>query len=396
VVRIDRFRRGALGAAALALLTACGTVPPPSTPSPTHTTPTASAASTTSPPPAPPALSFERAPAPGPISDIATDGTYIAWSGGDDPVAGGHTPNLYRWKIGSSAIETVYKNPLENRGIGLIAMDGDRVAFSESGSQDERYVDWNFLYVASPGSKPLKLAAATRPIDAPGVYPQPTISGNRLVYELQTIDGSDARSQLISVDLTTMKQTILAESNFDELEYWFPSLDGDRLVYGTVEYANDAINGERHVYLLDLADPAAKPKRLDDDGEASQPAIHGDTVVWKTAPRDFNANNWGQVVRYTISTGKAELLDYLGESTGYYLLHPQVGPRFISAEPSDWHRLSVYDLETDTEITVEEHDPRADAGFMRPAMGGNVYAWVAATDFTGSHSEIHFVRLPPP
>jgi hypothetical protein len=75
---------------------------------------------------------------------------------------------------------------------------------------------------------------------------------------------------------------------------------------------------------------------------------------------------------------------------------PHVGARFISATPSDWTRFAVYDMKTNTEVTVEEHDRFADAGLMRPALGGNVYAWVAATDFTGVHSEIHFVRLPPP
>jgi hypothetical protein len=389
--------RGALGAAALVLLSACSAEPSP-TPRPTSTAPTFSSA----PPQVSPSssaspltLTIERAPVPGPISAVATDGTYIAWSAGDD-TTGINAPNLYRWKIGSSKIETVYNNPLDVRGIGLIVMDHDRIAFTESGAQDERFIDWNFLYVPSVGAKPVKLASATRPADAPGVFPQASMSGNRLVYELQTIDGDAATSQLISLDLTTMQKTVLAESNFDELEYWFPSLDGDRLVYGTVEYANDPINGERHVYLLDLADPTGKPRRLDDDGEASQPEIHGDTVVWKTAPRDFNANNWGQVVRYTISTGKAERLDYLGETTGYYLSMPHVGARFISATPSDWTRFAVYDMKTNTEVTVEEHDRFADAGLMRPALGGNVYAWVAATDFTGVHSEIHFVRLPPP
>lgn len=393
---MDRFRRGALGAAALVLLSACGATPAPP-PRATSPAPTASTAQHVMPSslPSPLALSLERAPVPGPIGNVATDGTYIAWAAGDD-ATGTQTPNLYRWKIGSSKIETLFNNPLDIRGVGLIVIDGDRVAFTESGAQDERFVDWNFLYLPAPGATPVKLASATRPADAPGVYPQSTISGNRLVYELQTIDGDAATSQLISVDLATMKKTVLAESNFDDVEYWYPSLDGDRLVYGTVEYANDPINGERHVYLLDLADPASKPKRLDDDGEASQPAIHGDTVVWKTAPREWNANNWGQVVRYTISTGRTEPLDYLGETTGYYLLNPQVGSRFISAQPSDWHRMAVYDMKTNTEVTVEQRDRLADATFLRPAMGGNVYAWVAATDFTGAHNEIHFVRLPPP
>lgn len=390
--------RGALCAAALLVLSGCGrsVEPPASDRAPVQElTPSASATPVrATPTPSSTALAVERVPAPGPIGAVVTDGTFIAWSGGDPE--GVRSPNLYRWKIGSTAIEEVYRNPEPNRGIGLPAMDGDRVAFSESGATDEGFIDWNFLYVARPGARPIKLASARRPLDAPGVLPQPTISGERLVYALQTISGASAISQLISVDLRTMAKTVLAASDFDEVEYWYPSLDGDRLVYGTVEYANDPLNGERHVYLLDLADPDGTPRRLDDDGEASQPAINGDTVVWKSAPRDFNANNWGQVIRYSLSSGKIEPLDFLGESTGYYLMSPHLGPRFVAAEPSDWTRLAVYDLETHQEITVEELAPTSDAGFMRPSLGGDVYAWVAATDFTGSRSEIHFVRLPPP
>lgn len=331
---------------------------------------------------------------PGPIGELVTDGVAIAWSGGDPQ--GIVAPDLYRWRVGAPKLEVVFKNPRRNAGIGLPAMAGDHFAFTENGPDGEGFIRWNFLYVAGPKGAPVTLATARRPTEAPGIMPQPTISGDRLVYALQTVHGSAVTSSLISVDLRTMRKRVLATADFDTVEYWWPSLDGDRLVYGTVEYANDHLNGERHVYLLDLARPGSTPRRLDQDGEASQPAISGDTVIWKTAPRDLNANSWGQLVRYSLSTGETEPLHFLGEATGYYLLSPDVGPRFVAGEPSDWTRLAVYDLETDREITVEELPRTGDAGFMRPSLAGSLFAWVAATDFTGAHGQIHYVRLPPP
>lgn len=326
---------------------------------------------------------------------IVTDGSAIAWSGGEPQ--GIASPDLYRWTVGSTRIETVFKNPDSFRSISLPAMQGDHFAFSESGSKDERFIDWNFLYVAAPGAEPVKLASARRPVESRGILPQPTISGERLVYSIQTITEAAATSQLISVDLRTMDKVVLAESDFDnDVEYWYPSLDGDKLVYATVEYANDQLNGERHVYLLDLGVPGSAPRRLDSGDGAAQPVIHGSTVIWKAAPREFNANNWGQLVRYSLLTGATERLDYLGETTGYYLAWPRLGPRFVAAEPSDWTRLAVYDLEANREVTVAQVDPRSTSGFMRPTLGGNLFAWVAATDLSGTTSGIQFVRLPGP
>lgn len=392
-------RRGAIGVATLLLISGCGRdVRPTGSAALTRRTPAASSSPSRTPEPqataTPATLTVERAPIPGPFGTVVTDGSAIAWSGGDPE--GVASPDLYRWNIGTGRTETVFKNSARNRAISLPAMQGDRFAFSESGSHDEGFIDWNFFYVAAPGAAPLKLASARRPIDSRGILPQPTISGDRLVYAIQTINGQLTTSQLISLDLRTLDKTVLAKSDFDEIEYWYPSLDGDNLVYGTVEYANDPLNGERHVYLLDLGDPGSAARQLDSDGEAAQPAIYANTVVWKAAPRDFNANNWGQLVRYSLTSGRATRLDFLGETTGYYLARPDVGPRFVAAEPSDWTRLAVYDLETDRETTVEEVDPRSRSGFLRPTLAGSLFAWVAATDFTGTKSEIHFVRLPGP
>lgn len=391
--------RGATCAAAVIFLAACGSQTPSPSTGPIAVPvvagrPSATPRATPESTPEVRGITAERAPVPGPIGSVVTDGIYIGWSGGDPD--GIRDPDFYRWRIGSDDIELVYHNPRLNRGISLPAMDGDHVVFSESGAPDEFIVTWNLVYVAHPGAKAVNLEHARRPMQSPGLVPQPTISGERLVYAVQKIRGRRATSSLVEIDLRSMKRTVLAKNNFDNVEYWYPSLDGNRLVYGTVEYANDKVDGERHVYLLDLGMPGSKPQRLDTDGEASQPSIYGDTVVWKSAPRSFNANNWGQVIRYSISTGKTEWLDYLGEKTGYFLMFPRVGPRFVAAEPSDWTKLAVWDLETGTQITVDELSPTGDAGFLRPSLGRDVFVWVAATDFTGSHSQIHFVRLPPP
>lgn len=392
--------RGAMGAAALLLLSSCGatsqssSVPRNPLESRDIQVPIRSATSAPAGTPSTVKPTIERVPTEGAVGAVITDGTWIGWATGDP--TGVSSPDIYRWKPGAADIQLVFKNPKRDRGVQLPAMHGDRLAFSESGPDGDGFINWNFLYLEKPGALPVKLASARRPINSPGLLPQPAISEDYLVYALQTIDGASATSQLIAVDLRTLKQTVIAKSDFDKIEYWYPSLDGDRLVYGTVEYASDSVDGERHVYLLDIGDPDASPRQLDGDGEASQPAIGHDTVIWKAAPKAYNANNWGQLERYSLSTGEVHRLDFMHEQTGYFLAVPNIGPRFLTAEPSNWSRLAVYDLETNQEVTVEQADPTGQTGYMRPSLAGNLFAWVAATDFTGVHSEIHYVRLPPP
>lgn len=57
-----------------------------------------------------------------------------------------------------------------------------------------------------------------------------------------------------------------------EIQFGFPALDGDQLVYGTVETVGGGPETEFRLYLFDLADRNGQPRRLDTSGDATQPA----------------------------------------------------------------------------------------------------------------------------
>src|SRR5690606_16744607 len=113
-------------------------------------------------------------------------------------------------------------------------------------------------------------------------------------------------------------------------EYWYPDVDGNQLVYGTVEYQADG-SDDRHVYLVDLSSPAAIPEQLDADGEASMPVLHGRSVIWKTAPREFSSLNWGSLEIKALSDGGASPIPFpeVGQRD---LNRPSVGANFLTAE----------------------------------------------------------------
>lgn len=239
----------------------------------------------------------------------------------------------------------------------------------------------------------MQLASVTRPTDARGIVALPALSDRYLAYSIQRWHGDAITSELVAMDLDTLKSRVVASSDFNKIEYWYPSLDGARMVYGTVEYQNNPLHGERHVYLLDLDRQDARPMRVDPAGEASQPAILGDTIVWKTAPFNYNANNWGQIVQHSLVDGSEETLK-LGPASGW--VQPDIGARFVTAEPAEWNALAAFDRQTGSVVTVDSVDPRGGSGFMYPALAGNLMVYVAAPDYTGIGSEIRYVELPPP
>lgn len=384
--------RGALCAAAL-LLAGCTTVPTPTlTARPAATASAPAVASPTGRPSASvPAVRIPpagRVPTEDSISDLTTDGTWISWSGGE----GNTSPDIYRWRPGEAQPELVWRNPERVSAIDQLVSSGDHYAFVEAGAEVNDTITWRFWYLSAPGATATQLASVTRPVDRRGVVALPALSDRYLAYSIQRFKGEAVTSELVVMDLRTLKSRVIASSDFHLVEYWYPSLDGARLVYGTVEYRNDPLHGERHVYLLDL-DRGGEPRRLDPEGEATQPDILGDTVVWKTAPFLYNANNWGKVVQHSLVDGAEATLD-LGPAEGY--VQPEIGNRFVMAEPDNWSLFGAFDLETGSRVVIDSVDPKSEAGFMRPALAGNLMVYIAAPDFTGIGSEIRYVELPPP
>ena len=384
--------RGAACAAAL-LLAGCAAVP-----SPTPTVrPSASGSpaerpvprETASPSfPAVPIPRPDRVPSVGSISAVTTDGTWISWSGGE----GDGAPDVYRWRPGEAQPQLVWRNPERVAAVDQLVSSGDHYAFVDAGAEVNDTITWHFWYLPAPGAKAQRLASVTRPVDNRGVVALPALSQHYLAYSIQRFKGEAVTSELVVMDLRTLMSRVIASSDFHQTEYWYPSLDGARLVYGTVEYRNDPLHGERHVYLLDL-DRGGEPQRLDPEGEASQPDILGDTVVWKTAPFNYNANNWGKVVQHSLVDGAETTLD-LGASDGY--VRPTIGSRFVTAEPDEWSSFGAFDRQSGARVVIDSVDPHSPSGFMHPALAGNLMVYVAAPDFTGIGSEIRYVELPPP
>ncbi len=389
--------RGAASAAAL-LLVACSPAPQPTTDhrgSPTATpAPTVSAVGSQTGTDAPRmVLRVERVPTDLIPGALVTDGVYVSWATGE--AKGDTSPDIYRWKPAAKHVELVFRGPDRASGIQLLASHGDHYAFSAVGPEVHGFVTFTFWYVPKPGARPMKLASERRPVTRRGVLPQPTLSDDMLTYAIQRFEGARVISELVAMDLHTLKSTVLSSSNFADTEYWYPSLDGTRLVYGTVEYTNDRQHGERHAYLRDLQRPTDPPRRLDRDGEASMPVIRGATVAWKSAPRSFNMNNWGQVMRYSLGDSSLERLDFGTQAGDTEYVAPSIGNRFVVAEPENWSNLSVYDLGLRSGVSVERADPDGPAGFMRPGIAGDMLVWISAPDFTGIGGQIHYVQLPP-
>jgi hypothetical protein len=356
------------------------TVAPTLSPRASGATPTPAAAQIETP---------RRVPTDGSISDLTTDGTWISWSAGE----GNTSPDIYRWRPGDAEPQLVWRNPERVAAVDQLVASGDHYAFVDAGEEVNDTITWRFWYLGAPGAEARQLASVTRPVDKRGIVALPALSDRYLAYTIQRFEGDGITSELVAMDLRTQQSRVIASSDFDETEYWYPSLDGGRLVYATVEYRNDALHGERHVYLLDLDRPGATPRRLDPKGEASQPDILGDTVVWKTAPFNYNANNWGKVVMHSLGDGSEATLE-LGPADGW--AQPDIGDRFISAEPDEWSYLGAYDRRTGSLVTIDSADPKSGSGFMHPALARSLMVYVAAPDYTGVGSEVRYVGLPPP
>jgi len=391
--------RGAIGDAALLLSAGCGQAAPATSASATTARPPGSAPSQR---PTPGSLAspstsssagleVERLPTDGAPAALTTDGTRIVWSLAD---ASGANPGIYRWQPGGS-VELVYRSPNPRANMQSLAASGDHITFCEASTEEVGWISWTFWYLARPGAQPVKLATDRRPVDQPGLVPQPALNRDRLVYAIQRFDKGVLMSELVLIDLGTMKRRVLASTPFDTTEYWYPSLDGSRLVYGTVEYSKDGRTDDRHVYLRDLDRPTDRPRRLDSDGTAADPVIRGGTVVWKDAPRAFNMNNWGELEAYSLADGSIRKLDFASASEGQSHNFPSLGNRFVAADLWDATSLTIYDLATRTEVAVERYEPTSGHALMRPVIAGDLLVWVSAPDFTGAGGEIHYAQLPP-
>jgi hypothetical protein len=340
--------RGLSLIAALALASAAIACAPPSstTSPPTPSAIPASAGTET----VAPSLSVTEAPSRSPWSTGALDkstttpalefrstGTKLIWSSG---ARADHSadvaPDLFAARPGGKAA-LLYDNPNRDSRLEYIDGVGDRVAFMELNDRIFGAGGWKLWYMPEPSAKPVLIDSG-----AGGQLPFFALSDRHLVWTI--ITGNPEMSELREIELGSMSRHVLASDRADHTQYWFPDIDGSRLVYGTVEPSADLSTDERHIYLLDL-ETGAPSRRLDKSTSASEPAIHGTEVVWKESDPTLNFLVAGDLVHDSLLTDTIQPLK-LPAPSGTGFTDPSVGDRYVAAWPESDRMLYVADLQS--------------------------------------------------
>ncbi|PZR65170.1 MAG: hypothetical protein DLM71_00280 [Chloroflexi bacterium] len=313
-----------------------------------------------------------------PALAYASTGEYLVWSSGARIGATAKVaPDLFTAVPGGAA-QLLYANP--NRDSELRPIGGHRssFAFIEENFRAFGYGGWKLWYIPRPGAKAVEIDRGVM-----SVVPNFSISGKWLAWT----PGPGDMSELVVVDLTTMRRRVLLSSPAQEAQYWHPAIDGDRLVYGTVELAVDRRSDQRHVYLLNLA-AEAPPRRLDHSVSASEPAIHGDDVVWKESDPSLNFVVSGSLTHYSLKTNRSQPLllkpgpqpTINGYGVGW--TQPSVGNRYVAAwsDSGDGDRaMYLADLRGGGVVKIVDLGPTVEAPHdvvVRPVLSGDLLAYV--------------------
>ncbi|PZR60575.1 MAG: hypothetical protein DLM71_10430 [Chloroflexi bacterium] len=306
-----------------------------------------------------------------PALEYRSTGSWLVWSTGVSvPKSRTAAPDLYGYRPGDAVPRRLYANPDRDATLEMVGGDGSRFVFIEALTQPNSPGIWRLWYMSSPDAKPLMVDSGIG-----GQLPFFAISGQRLVWTAW--EGSPPNSQLMLLDLRTMRRKAIAPAS-RLIRYWFPALDGDRLVYNTVEYAPDLRSDESHVYLLDLGG-SAPAQRLDHATKASEPAIHGDLVVWKETDPTLNFLNGGSMVRYSISRRTITPVGFPQGVGGAQFSNPSIGNRFIAAWSDNDRAVYVIDEQTGQPMRIMDlgkSDTYPREAVVRPHVAGDLMAFV--------------------
>jgi hypothetical protein len=319
-----------------------------------------------------------------PALEYRSTGAYLVWSSGARadkqadvaPDLFGSTPD--------GDVQLLYDNPSRDSRLEVIGGDGSQFAFVEINARAFGLGGWKLWYLSGPGSSPEVID------EGPGdQLPFFGMSGDRLVWT--AVHGHPKESQLLLVELTTMTRRVLLSSAPEQVQYWFPAIDGDRVVYGTVELSPDGSSDERHVYLLDLGS-SGPGQRLDEDRSASEPAIRGDVIVWKESSPSENFLVGGRLVQYSIASKVSKPIA-LGSGHDRFI-EPTIGNDYVTAWSDNDRALYLADLITDQNVSVldlglTEDDPHDNVG--RPDLSGDLLAYMFGP--AGGDLELRWIRL---
>jgi hypothetical protein len=329
-----------------------------------------------------------------PLLDTATDGSEIIWSKGGDTQHG--APDIYAWTPGDPSPKLLVRGSDREAQAGPIAVHHGRYAFEEAIDHGPGNRGWRVWYIPAAGQKPLLVdTSATDPQSVAEVAPATwlALTDDRLIWNAYHQSPSGPRFYLRSFDFKTGTTRNLLEADAAQTQYWFPNADDEgRLVYSTIERSGTdpaAYTYAYHVFLAQVNTGPLQPRQLDKDGRATEPVLRGDAVVWKRT--DGSVSGWGNLERFTLTTGALDDLDFDHQSG---VDDFTVGNRFVAAWLPDDTIFEVYDLQTGTNLLIEQYAPTSPKGVVRPEVGGDLLTFIRHDNFT--NLQLCWTRLPPP
>jgi len=331
-----------------------------------------------------------------PMLDFASDSFAVIYSSGvlDGPVGDG-APDLWRYVPGEAEPELLWRNPERDRQLAKIAGDTDVWAFTEISSLGEPW--WNLWLLTEPGDEPILLGSHDGDEDVPSLVPSFDVDAGRVAWTSfdDDADGTGAVTQLWIAEAPAWEPRLLREDDASERAYWLPSLRASQLAYVDVTIGTEPAEDIRHVMLMDVSDPEAESRRLDDSGNATMPVLTGGGVVWKEPDAGFAMFNWGRLYRYAF---ESETVSTVRIGPQEYVNYPSGGGRFVAMWGADSSTFAVHDLERGASRTIARYDNGVDS-IMRPHLAGDLLVWLPAqTDGlgNGAPSPLEYAWLPEP
>jgi hypothetical protein len=321
-----------------------------------------------------------------PALEFRSTGTYLIWSTGArvDPAVqteADSAPDLFAALPGGEPI-LLYDNPNRDSRLEFIGGYGDRFAFVEDNVRAFGLGGWKLWYLVGLGGRPQLLDQG-----GTGQWPFFEMSDGYLVWS----HGDENTSQLRLLDLTTMVQRVLVSEPAVKAQFYFPHIDGSRLVYNTRTLSPDD-SDICEVFFRDLASDAP-PVRLDVSDTASEPAIHGDHIVWKETDPTISFLNAGTLVLYSLATRTIEPLRIPTIGTLGFT-EPSMGNRYVAAWPQTNRRLYLADLQNGTFPPVLDLGPSKSQNpdyVGHPDLAGDLLAYIFGP--AGGDLELRWVVL---
>ena len=323
------------------------------------------------------------------ISAFASDGEAVYFgSAGRTADPNDYTPDLWRQLPTAEAPELVWRNPLRNRTIGIIAGYLGTIAFVDMNADGER--DWKLWLIPGPGTEAVLLDEHPGDEDVSSLIPSVAAELDAVAWTAFDRGPSGPVSQLLVAKAPDWRPTVLQEREAAVAELWLPDLTETEIVYCELQYNAERTHDVRHVYLTDIFG-STPPRQLDQSGRATMPLFVDDGVVWKETDPGFNMFNWGHLVFWDwLDDEIRPIPSRLQPDVNY----PTAGERFIAVTGYDSAVFEVYDTYRSRWRLIDRYDLAAGEAGSRAFIAGSLLVWLELLPDVAPNGALRYAILP--